>query len=191
MFLQRTPIPVSHPTPFLLIPLLLSTSPPSPPPRFLFIQATKILAGFQTLIPNVATVIRDGESLHISATELVVGDVTVLEQGSRVPADIRVIVSHGLKVDKSMLTGESKPAKITSEPDKTADSTMLRAANICFMGCTVVEGEGRGIVIATGADNQLAKIAAQASDGTSSFVTPSLTHPLLTQPITHPLEHAF
>ena len=107
------------------------------------------------MIPNVATVIRDGETINISATEVVVGDVTVLEQGSRVPADIRVILSHGLKVDKSMLTGESKPAKITSDPDKTTDSNMLRAANICFMGCTVVEGEGRGIVIATGADNHL------------------------------------
>ena len=127
-----------------------------------------ILAGFQTLIPNVATVIRDGDTLHISATELVAGDVVVLEQGSRVPADIRVILSHGLKVDKSMLTGESKPAKITSDPDKSTDGTMLRAANICFMGCTVVEGEGRGIVIATGANNQLAKIAAQASAGISS-----------------------
>lgn len=128
-------------------------------------QATRILAGFSQLVPSIATVIREGETLHIPATDLVSGDVVILEQGARIPAEMRIFHATALRVDKSLLTGESKPVKVTAEADRSAGVTMLHATNICFMGCTVVEGQGTGFVIATGADNQLAKIAAQASGG--------------------------
>lgn len=125
-------------------------------------QATRILKGFQNLTPTNCVVIRDGAYKEILAANLVVGDTVVLQAGSRVPADIRVASSVGMKVDKSLLTGESEPLKVTSEvvPDTVP---FLESSNIIFMGSSVVEGSGIGIVIASGADNQLAKIVLQAS----------------------------
>ncbi len=85
--------------------------------------------------------------------------------------------NHPPQVDKSLLTGESKPVKVTADPDRSPGATMLHATNICFMGCNVVEGQGVGFVIATGADNQLAKIAAQVGN------TSLLPSPLLDPPV--------
>ena len=63
-------------------------------------------------------------------------------------------VCAGLKIDKSMLTGEAEPVRITSEP-AGAKSMMLESNNMIFMGCNVTEGSGSGIVIAVGNDNQV------------------------------------
>ena len=67
------------------------------------------------------------------------GDLVILEQGVRVPADIRSIASNGLRIDRSILTGESETTKLTAEPDYSEHCSMLTASNICFMGCTVAE----------------------------------------------------
>lgn len=74
-------------------------------------QATKILAGFSNLVPANCVVIRDGAYKEVPASKLVVGDCVVLQTGNRVPADIRVASSAGMKIDKSMLTGETEPMK--------------------------------------------------------------------------------
>ena len=127
------------------------------------VRTSIVLSGFAELIPPDCIVIRDGIHDKLSASELVVGDVVKLETGSRVPADVRVISCSNLKVDKSLLTGESDPVKLT---DVRVDSKvpMLDSPNMAFMGCNVVEGEGVGLVLATGAKNQLSKIALQVTN---------------------------
>ena len=102
------------------------------------------------LLPRQATVVRDGVSLPISADDLVVGDVVELGEGTRISADLRLTGVHSLAVDTSMLTGESAPAR------PAVDDTV-------HAGSFVVEGEGRGVVVAIGADTRLAGIAGLAS----------------------------
>lgn len=83
-----------------------------------------------------------------------VGDVVQLQVGCTVPADMRVAQSNGMKVDKSMLTGEAEPMKAIADP--VADTmSFLESPNVLFMGCNIVDGGGVGIVVATGADNQV------------------------------------
>lgn len=99
------------------------------------------------LMPRRATVVRDGRVREVDAADLVVGDVVVLQAGDRVSADLRVSASHDLRLDLSMLTGESVPVPVGPEQELHA-------------GTFVVEGEGRAVVVATGAATRLASIAA-------------------------------
>jgi len=89
------------------------------------------------MIPATALVTRAGAATKISAADLTVGDIVTLETGARVPADLRVAAASNLKVDKSMLTGESEPARITAAVSSTQNA--LEAPNMLFMGTTVTE----------------------------------------------------
>jgi magnesium-transporting ATPase (P-type) len=102
------------------------------------------------LLPRRATVVRDATTVEISAEDLVVGDLVVLGEGDRVSADLHLLEAHSLAVDRSMLTGESAPAH------PAADDAV-------HAGSFVVEGEGRGRVVATGSGTRLADIAGLAS----------------------------
>ena len=99
-------------------------------------SSAKVLEGFKDLLPSSAIVIRDGMPSRQLASDITVGDVVKLEAGTRVPADMRVLSSAGLRIDKSMLTGESEPVRITSEP-AGSKSVMLGAPNMAFMGCSI------------------------------------------------------
>ncbi|KAG5178108.1 E1-E2 ATPase-domain-containing protein [Tribonema minus] len=126
------------------------------------LNAARVLANFNTLIPSECLALRGGAPTRVPTAELVVGDVVLVQTGCSVPADLRVTRAAGLKVDKSMLTGEAEPVRATAE--RAHDGTsLLQASNTLLMGTNVVEGEGVGIVIASGADNQLSKIAVLAS----------------------------
>lgn len=118
-------------------------------------SATRILNSFKDLVPTMCMVIREGKPMMLHASELVVGDLIVLAAGSNIPADTRLVEVNGLKVDKSMFTGESEPIKMTIEPIQDETVSFLSASNIAFMGTSVVEGEGKGIVIATGVNNEV------------------------------------
>ncbi|MEX1126567.1 MAG: cation-transporting P-type ATPase [Acidimicrobiia bacterium] len=98
------------------------------------------------IVPRLATVIRDGQPREIDASELVPGDLVVLAGGNRVSADLRVVEAHSVKVDESILTGESVPA------DKELDDDL-------YSGTFVVEGEGLAVVAATGSATRLASVA--------------------------------
>jgi len=134
------------------------------------VLSTIVSSAFKTLVPQNCLVIRDGKTQSISPIDLVVGDLIVLETGMRVPSDFRVISASDLKIDKSMLTGENIPVKLFPNP---LDSSvpLLQANNVGFMGCNVVEGEGMGVVIATGKKNQLYKIAEQVGRVSSSLTS--------------------
>ncbi len=109
-------------------------------------RAEQAAQGLRALLPRQVTVVRDGQTTVVDATDLVPDDLVVLTDGDRVAADMRCVESHGLLVDTSTLTGESVP-------DSIGVDDALRA------GTFVVEGEGRAVVTATGAATEFARIA--------------------------------
>jgi magnesium-transporting ATPase (P-type) len=122
---------------------------------FAFVQESRAehaAERLRDLLPRRATVVRDGRPLEVDAGELVVDDVVVLDAGDRVSADLRVIRAHGLRIDTSLLTGESVPVTVE-------DGGQL------FAGTFVVEGEGRAVVEATGTKTRLATIATLTQAG--------------------------
>ena len=93
------------------------------------VVSTSAVRVFKELLPPNCIVIRDGQSTVISSTQLVVGDLVQLESGTRVPADIRIISSSSLKLDKSLLTGENQPVELIGEQLDVA-VPLLEARNI-------------------------------------------------------------
>ncbi|CAM6031377.1 unnamed protein product [Sphagnum compactum] len=123
-------------------------------------KSSAIMESFKNLVPQYATIIRDGQKHTITAEEVVVGDIVEVKGGDRIPADIRVIKAHGCKVDNSSLTGESEPQTRSSE--LTSDNP-LETRNLAFFSTNCVEGAAQGIVINTGDRTIMGRIANLAS----------------------------
>eukprot|EP00092_Neocalanus_flemingeri_P107949 GFUD01138573.1.p1 GENE.GFUD01138573.1~~GFUD01138573.1.p1 ORF type:complete len:1018 (+),score=307.35 GFUD01138573.1:120-3173(+) len=119
-------------------------------------KSTKIMESFAKMIPPHARVLREGNVFEIDATELVVGDIVDIQGGDKTPADLRMIESHGVKVDNSSLTGESVPVAL--KPN-IQDPNHLESKNLAFYSTNVVEGKGRGVVVKTGDDTVMGSIA--------------------------------
>lgn len=110
------------------------------------------------ITPEFAQVIRSGSRQKISAQTIVPGDIIYLEQGDKVPADARIIELHDLKVDESILTGESIPvAKILKTYPQ--DTSLAERKNMVFAGTFVIYGRAKAVVIATGLNSEFGKIA--------------------------------
>lgn len=110
------------------------------------------------LVPR-AKVLRDGIEREIDSEELVPGDIVILYSGIRVPADIRLIHAVELKIDESILTGESLPAEKHHHTIKDENLTYGDQKNMAFMGTIVVSGRARGVVVETGMNTVFGKIA--------------------------------
>lgn len=137
-------------------------------------KAEKALENIKNMLSLKANVIREGIRTEIEAEKLTVGDLVVLNPGDKIPADLRLIKTNNLKIEESILTGESVP----SEKDvQTLDrDTMLGdRINMAFSGTSVSSGTGLGIVVAIGADTELGKINEMISD------VEEVTTPLLKQ----------
>ncbi|MBT8036180.1 MAG: HAD-IC family P-type ATPase [Verrucomicrobiae bacterium] len=106
-----------------------------------------------------AAVLRGGEVREIPAEEVVIGDVVWLESGNRVPADIRLILEHGLEVDESLLTGESLPVAKDSNWKGRTDAPIGDHANMAYAGSIVTRGRSKGIVVATGTNTNVGQLA--------------------------------
>ena len=120
-------------------------------------RAEKALAALRNLLPQHATVLRDGKAVQVLAEELVVGDVVLLAAGDDVPADCRLIEAFGVRVNTANLTGESKPmARDTSA--KTEEQATLRR-DILQAGTSLISGEAKAIVYATGMHTEFGNIA--------------------------------
>lgn len=120
-------------------------------------KAEKALEALIHLLPNFATVYRDGAERRVNAEALVPGDVIKLTHGDRVPADVRIIEQNALKVDESILTGESVPSAKTTNAT-TRDGT-LGADNMLLAGTTVLTGTAKALVTAIGVNAVFGKIA--------------------------------
>ncbi|HXF52257.1 MAG TPA: cation-transporting P-type ATPase [Dehalococcoidia bacterium] len=121
-------------------------------------RAARLLQALRRRSAGRARVRRDGAVVEVDARELTPGDVVLLREGDRVPADARVIEATGLEVDESSLTGESVAVSKTAEPVADAASlTELR--NVVFAGTLVVHGDAEAIIFATGADTQFGAIS--------------------------------
>jgi sodium/potassium-transporting ATPase subunit alpha len=127
---------------------------------FAFLQeykAERAVQALHRLLPDKAWVIRAGQSTEIARHEIVPGDVLILEEGERVPADARLTEATGLRVDNAALTGESNPKRRIADP--TEDGHWLDLPNLVFAGTTILSGHGRAVVFATGMRSEFGKIA--------------------------------
>ena len=121
-------------------------------------QAERAVEALARYMPQHATVLRDRVPHVIEATELVPGDVVLVEEGDRIAADMRLI-SGAVEVDLSTLTGESEPA-VRSVELEDSGGPLLTARDLLFSGTTATGGEGRAVVFATGMHTELGRIAA-------------------------------
>jgi len=130
---------------------------------FTFYQENKsenVMKKFENLVPHETICIREGEKKTISVAELTLGDIVEVKFGERVPADIRIIESSGLKVDNSSLTGESEPQ--SRSKDCTSDKPN-ETKNLAFYSTSVIEGIGKGMVVHIGDNTNVGRIAGLTS----------------------------
>lgn len=126
---------------------------------FTFIQeerAERALDALRRLLPYQVRVVRSGVERSAPAEEVVPGDVVVLSEGDKVPADVRLVEAHGMRVNNASLTGESDPVVRRTDP---FPGDPINSPNIAFAGTTVVGGNGRGIAYATGMRTEFGRIA--------------------------------
>lgn len=122
-------------------------------------KAEQALAALRKLATPDAEVIRDSSRKSIPASQLVPGDLVLLEAGNYVPADIRLIEAINLQIDEAALTGESVPVQKDASARLAADIPIGDRKNTAFMGTLVTYGRGRGVVVATGMLTQIGLIA--------------------------------
>ena len=125
-------------------------------------KAEKAIEALQEIAAATSKVIRDGKLIDVRSEDLVIGDIVVLEAGDSVPADCRIIENASLKIEEAALTGESVPVEKTSDiiSDEGSDDVPLGdRKNMCYMGSNVVYGRGKAVVVATGMDTEMGKIA--------------------------------
>jgi len=122
-------------------------------------RAEKAMQALKQMAVTQARVLRGGQSNWLPATALVPGDVILLEAGNAVPADIRIVESVNLKIEEAALTGESHAIDKITHSLETDDLPIGDRSNMAFKGTFVTYGRGTGIVIATGMQTELGRIA--------------------------------
>lgn len=127
-------------------------------------RAEKAIAALKRLAAPHATVRRDGQVQTLSASQLVPGDVVLLETGNLIPADMRLVEAVQLKVDESPLTGESVPVEKQEAPLRDVNLPIGDRRNMAYKGALVTYGRGGGVVVATGMNTELGKIATMLSE---------------------------
>ena len=120
-------------------------------------RAERALAALEKLLPPKARVMRAGQVEEIVAADLVPGDIVLLGEGDDIPADCRLIVAFGVRVNTATLTGESMPQGRDAQPSLVDE--MLHSRNVLLAGTSMVTGEARAVVFATGDHTEFGKIA--------------------------------
>ena len=122
-------------------------------------RAEQALAALRQLLPQQVQVRRDGRALEVPATELVPGDLVLLAEGVKVPADCRLVESWGLRVNIATLTGESRPRPRSAAALSDAIADPLTARCLVLAGTLIVAGECSAVVYATGMRTEFGRIA--------------------------------
>jgi calcium-translocating P-type ATPase len=120
-------------------------------------RAEQAIAALQKLLPHQVKALRDGTLTQLPANALVPGDVILLEEGDDVPADCRLLEAFGVRVNNATITGESLPQACEARPSEAAE--LLESQNILLAGTSVVSGQARAVVFATGMHTEFGKIA--------------------------------
>ncbi len=122
-------------------------------------RAEKALESLRTLSAPTARVIREGREKIIPSSDLVPGDLILLEAGDRIPADARLLEAHSMRADEASLTGESMAVEKTANPLQPADLPLGDRRNMVYTGTHIVHGRGSALVAETGRRTQLGQIA--------------------------------
>jgi potassium/sodium efflux P-type ATPase len=126
-------------------------------------KAEKAMEAIREMLAPSASVLRSGERHSVKGEELVPGDIVLLEAGDKVPADMRLLQTHGLQVQEAILTGESVP--VTKHIKPVAEQAVLGdRACMTFSGTLVTSGQGKGIVVATGSKTEIGRISGMLSE---------------------------
>jgi len=125
---------------------------------FSFIQeyrAEKAMEALKKFLPQHVLVRREGKTADILAEDLVPGDLLIISEGDRIPADARMVNGDELVVNNAPLTGEAKPVALNSKP---SEKRLSESNNVAFAGCSVIKGSGEAVVFATGLRTEFGKI---------------------------------
>ncbi|EKS7425731.1 TPA: cation-transporting P-type ATPase [Enterobacter cancerogenus] len=126
-------------------------------------NAEKSLQSIRNMLSSEAVVIRQGNHETIPTTALVPGDIVVIRAGDRIPADLRVIEAHNLRVEEAILTGESTVVEKNTDA-LSGELPLGDRYNLLYSGTTVSAGGGKGLVVATGGETELGHINQMMSD---------------------------
>lgn len=126
-------------------------------------RAQNTLLALKKFVETNATVLRDGKEYIVPDYEVIPGDILILQEGEGIPADARIILSQNLKIDEASLTGESEPIYKSADTMERDDLPMAEQKNMAWKGTYVVAGNGRAIVVATGLETTIGRIAKQIS----------------------------
>jgi len=124
-------------------------------------RATKKLKALRELSAPTSTIIREGQKKDIPTKEIVIGDLLVLNQGDKIPADARIIESFNLEANEASLTGESEPVKKLEKGNalNEEEASIGDRKNMVFYGTYITTGTGKSIVVDTGGDTEIGKIS--------------------------------
>ncbi|RKP19609.1 calcium ATPase, partial [Rozella allomycis CSF55] len=135
------------------------------------IQTQNLMKNFNEMIPINCKVLRNSEWIEVPSTDLYVGDIVQVDSGSNFPADLRIIEQKSARCEKSSLTGEPELINMTVE---ASDRNFYESTNMAFLGCLLAEGSVKGLVVQTGENTvmgRIAFIASKSAPKSSSFKT--------------------
>lgn len=130
---------------------------------FTELKATRSMEALRALERETARVLRGGEEREVESSELVPGDIVLLEAGEVVPADLRLIETSNLQANESALTGEAVPVGKTTDPLE-GEPPLAERKNMVFKGTSIATGSGIGVVTGTGMDTELGRISEMAEE---------------------------
>lgn len=131
-------------------------------------KAEKAIEALQNMSKAKSKVRRNGKLITIMSEELVVGDIIELEAGDSVPADARILMSASMKAEEAALTGESVPVDKISGKLSGGEVPLGDRKNMVYMGSSIAYGRGEAVVVATGMDTEMGKIAAAISSASDN-----------------------
>ncbi len=128
-------------------------------------KAERSSRALRSYLSSKAVVVRGGCLQEVDSKELVPGDVIQIESGLRIPADIRLFSDHQLQIDESLLTGESEAVIKDSEWQASPKASLGDQLNMAYAGSVVVQGRGKGVVVATGSRSEIGRLAVSVVSG--------------------------